>query len=215
MKFFLVAAFLVAVFAAGLPSLTFTPALSSFTEYSPPWEPARPIATSLAAVTLLLVSRYYTPFGEAAKNVAVFTALVTTAAFLLFVYSFLLTQWTVRNPQKPEERWQVGLTTDRVSLTEHAWKWRSRQADAVTSFDLMLALGGFEYEGAQTKIWQPWSIFGAGLVLVGLYTTCICTWCFAWAGLSKSTASETPWLLYIGTGLLALLAVIGLIWWLR
>jgi hypothetical protein len=156
------------------------PALSYFKDYAPPlFAGASVIITALAAAILLVATPRKAQPGS---NKLVITYL-SLALALLIAYALFLTFTTVVGPDNNGARYQIGFGRAQFSLTDVA-RGYLRDDPTLQPKDLMLYEKAFD-QGRIPILWQTWSVYAAGLILIVVYFFGFIFWTIGFALLAK------------------------------
>ena len=159
------------------------PALSYFTSYSPPLLPGISVLiTAIAAAIAWIVVR-----SDPAKDRKRVTRwLIAAVAFLVF-YALLM-QFTTAIPI--EHRLQIGFGLQPWSLTDAGRMW-IRTVPTITVAQMLKNEAVVEQPQVEL-LWQTWSVYLAGLLLISLYALGFTGWTAAFAILAKQPDFHMP-----------------------
>lgn len=156
---------LIALFAPAPPLMSWPPVLNYGT------------FGIIAGVVYLLSERNRVPTDQRPLRPIVFW--LATAIVTLIVYSVLLNLWSVVDPQTERVRFQIGFGLADWSLTDLGRRVKS-QFPSLTAAQLLMTDKGF-HMGGSTGIWERWSVYSAGFLLIGLYLAAFISWTIALA----------------------------------
>jgi TIR domain len=174
------------------------PSLMWVLNLAPPLLPGLVAAfSSLASLSILAVA-----FGnrvlfctDATKTIFSFkraTYALATAPLIGICYGLTFNYCSVASPPgwESDPHTQIGFGMASWSLTGATREWVASQPDPPTIHQLMLERGGWEQGGVE-KIWEPWTIYLSGTLLIILFTSSSLLWTFGWAAFILSLPSQT------------------------
>ena len=170
----------------GAASGVVIPALSFFSSYPPPLFPAVSLITSALSGAILLAARAWRPKSDPVSQrmprvVTLGGTFVVLSIPFLIAYVLALQFTTVRVPASGD-RLQIGFGRSNWTLTEAGKTW-TRQFPQITA-EQLLRNEGFAQDRAQI-IWETWSIYSAGALLIVLYFLAFGIWTTGFALLAK------------------------------
>ena len=168
------------------------PAYSYFTALDPPLLPAAGVITSAIGAATILVAFYYKPKKPRGKSrlpnlVRLGRNYIGTSLVILIAYLILIQMCTVVEPQKQKVRFQIGFGRADWSLTEAGRRVKAAHSDEPVA-RWMLSKGAFR-QGGPEIIWEPWSIYLAGGLMVATFFLIFGFWTFGWSLLAKHKAT--------------------------
>jgi hypothetical protein len=166
------------------------PAVAFFTSFSPPLFPSISIfiAALSGAVIFLWNPGADKPDQTRRSIVKKSKRFLFSSIFLLIVYILLWTFTTVTNPIATDTHLQIGFGLFDWTLTDAARDWLNDKP-TLTVIEMI------KYEAAFTQdritiLWQTWSVYVAGTLIIVLYFLAFFIWAIAFALLKKPRSSE-------------------------
>lgn len=166
----------------GVPAFTF------FSSFPPPLFPSVSLISAALSSAILLIALAWNPKADGPDQtlpriVRQGKRFLFWSVPLLIVYILLLQFTTVPIPTEPSTRLQIGFGTFDWTLTEAARDWKSSNPSLTVTQMI-------KYEAAFTQdriaiLWQMWSVYLAGFLLIVLYFSGFVTWTSGFALLAK------------------------------
>lgn len=147
-------------------------------------------APSSASVNLPPAARVHLrqDVGQRTRSNRVIVCLLIAFVLLACAYFTAFSLWTAKPPAPREgPAVQVGFHLAEWSLRPKARAWVIENPNQCLP-DVMLAFGGFSDAGV-TRIWEPWSIHAAGVMLIGLFSATFLVWALLVAHLTRRLQS--------------------------
>ena len=162
-----------------------TPGWLYFKNYVPPLFPG--ITILVAALPLAI---WFLVWRGSIRRHAALAQLII-AGVLLFIYALLLQFTTLTPAGNPKQRVQIGFGTVNWTLTQAGNDWMSAHPSS-TAFDLADSDAAFVQQRVY-KLWQTWSVYCAGALLILFYVLGFIFWscCFANLGLGEPHETRT------------------------
>ena len=161
-----------------------TPAWIYFKNYAPPLFPG--ITVLVAALPLAI---WFLVWRGSIRRRAAAVQLIV-AGLLLFIYALLLQFTTLTAAGNPKQRVQIGFGTVSWTLTQYGNNWM-RAHPSSTAFDLANSDAAF-VQHRVPKLWQTWSVYCAGALLILLYVLAFVFWSCCFANLGLGEPDEKP-----------------------
>jgi uncharacterized membrane protein HdeD (DUF308 family) len=144
------------------------PAGSFFSSYPPPLFPGVTFITAGLSVAIWAMSSKGSEEKRKAKK------RIIPAVLLLTVYIVLLQFTTLRIPPDKEKRVQTGFGTANWSLTESGKAWKQKFPE-MTAEEMASREAAFVPERVSI-LWQTWSVYVSGILLIALYLLGFALW---------------------------------------
>jgi hypothetical protein len=174
---------------AGVPALTF------FSSFPPPLFPGvvSLLTAGLSGAVLLIAAAWKppadTPDQSLPRVVRRAKWFLVCSISLLIVYILLLQFTTIRIPTEPDTRLQIGFGKVDWTLTEVGKSW-NHSNPSLTVTEMVKNEAAFTQDRAAI-LWQTWSIYLAGVLLIALYFFGFLTWTSAFALLARQRSIES------------------------
>ena len=165
------------------------PGFSFFNNYAPPLFKGIAIVVSSLSVAVIVVIANKESAKNNLKSIAKhFTShaikFLSVSFVLTLLYLFLIDFTTIVPVDFQEERWQVGFDLQPWSLTPVANQLMKDNA-CNQNKETLLSCATVEKESVQL-LWTRLSIYGAGLLLIILFTAASLCWSAGWTFLAKA-----------------------------
>lgn len=169
------------------------PGFTFFTHLAPPLLEEVTLVAALAAavivVTLSWPPKVHRPSLRRQKRALLGNLAVIILSFVLAVMYVVTFQLTTQSPPasliNDAPPCQTGF--DLAWLTPEAQQWIESNPNRTTRYELMMAFSVFA-ECRSELIWQSWSIYAAGTVLLLLFTAASLLWAFGFSRLARLLA---------------------------
>lgn len=165
------------------------PAFSYFTTFPPPFLYGSSVLTAAFAVATVIITYYYSPRARTGQRLPPLASLamkvLIISVVLLILYLVLLRLCTVVTPENTA-RFQIGFDKFEWSLTDEGKKVKAKNPNATTQ-DWMLDDALFRSGGADV-LWESWTIYLSGILIVIIFIFTFVLWTFGWALLAKQKA---------------------------
>lgn len=165
------------------------PAFSYFTTYPPPFLYGSSILVTAFAGATVIITYYFSPRtrvgGRLPPLVSLAKKMLIISVVLLVLYLVFLRLSTVVSPGNTA-RFQIGFDKFEWSLTDEGKKVKAENPNATTQ-DWMLDDALFRPGGADV-LWQSWTIYLSGILMVLIFIFTFVLWTFGWALLAKQKA---------------------------
>ncbi len=171
----------------GVPAFTF------FSSFPPPLFPSVSLISAALSGAILLIALAWNPKADGPDQtlpriVRQGKRFLFWSVPLLIVYILLLQFTTVPIPTEPSTRLQIGFGTFDWTLTEAARDWKSSNP-SLTVTQMIKKEAAFTQDRIAI-LWQTWSVYLAGFLLIVLYFSGFVTWTSGFALLAKQRSRE-------------------------
>jgi len=168
------------------------PAYSYFTSSVPPLFPEIGLITGALAGAIIFSVSTYKPTRDSRQTaiprlVRAGLAFISLATILLIVYTILFRLCTIQAPGR-DVRFQIGFGNFDWSLTEVGKNCVHQYDNSIT--DCMLSQTAFT-DGGPERIWHPWSIYFAGILLIIVHLLGFTLWTLGFSVLAKQKSAAT------------------------
>jgi hypothetical protein len=176
----------------GAASGASVPALTFFSSYSPPIFPGVSFITTALSGAILLIVVKWNPKADGhdqpiPRIVKQGMRFLVASLLLLIAYILLLQFTTIRMPTEPNIRLQIGFGKFDWTLTEAGKSWK-RFNPSLTVTEMVRNEAAFTQERVEI-LWQTWSVYLAGFLLIVLYFFAFITWAGGFALLAKQRSN--------------------------
>ena len=166
----------------GVPAFTF------FSSFPPPLFPSVSLIIAALSSAILLIALAWNPKADGPDQtlpriVKHGKRFIFLSIPFLIAYILLLQFTTLPMPTEPSTRLQVGFGKFDWSLTEAGRAWK-RSNPSLTVTQMVKNEAAFTQDRVAI-LWQTWSVYLAGFLLIALYFSGFITWASGFALLAK------------------------------
>jgi len=164
------------------------PAFAFFSSFPPPFLPSISLISAALSGAILVIAVAWKPKADGQNQtlpriVKQGKRFLSLSVPLLIGYILLLQFTTVPMPTQPSTRLQIGFGMLDWTLTEAAKDWKSSNP-SLTVAQMIKNEAAFTQDRIGI-LWQTWSIYIAGFLLIVLYLSAFIAWTSGFALLAK------------------------------
>lgn len=166
----------------GVPAFTF------FSSFPPPLFPGVTLITAALSGAVLYIAAVWKPPADGPQQrlppiVEKGKRFLVLSILLLIVYILLFQFTTIPTPTEPSAQLQTGFGKFDWTLTDIGKGWK-RSNPSLTVMQMVKNEAAFTQDRVEI-LWQTWSVYVAGFLLITLYLSAFTTWATGFALLAK------------------------------